>query len=112
MTPYLYTSADGRTIERWFPMGQARKRVVEDGRVFRRDLRAEQCGHRSGDPWTDHESWAMGVHPLDREEAMRVAREGGVPTHYNEDGNPIITSASHQRKLMRLLGMHNKQSYY
>ena len=67
---------------------------------------------RAVDPWTNHVSWAAGVHPDDRETAMKDAAAKGVTTHFDEDGNPHFTSAKHQRRFCRAYGMVNKQSYY
>lgn len=67
---------------------------------------------RVADAWVDHASWAMGVHPMDRKAAEADAAARGVPTQFNEDGDPIIRNASHFKRLYRAYGMHDKQAYY
>jgi hypothetical protein len=67
---------------------------------------------RVADAWVDHASWALGVHPLDRKEAEKDAAARGVPTKFNENGDPMIRSASHFKKLYRAYGLIDKQSYY
>lgn len=67
---------------------------------------------RVANAWVDHASWAMGVHPLDRLEAEKDAAACGVPTQFNENGDPMITGAAHFKKLYRALGAHDKQAYY
>jgi hypothetical protein len=57
-------------------------------------------------------SYGMGVHPKQRENAMKEARDKGVPTQYTPGGLPIIESVSHQKKLSKLYGFIPKRSYY
>lgn len=110
---YCYSDLEGGNVfEHKCPMGQAPQTLTIAGVTLFRDYAAEQGGHRSGDAWADTASWALGVHPLDRLEAEKDASARGVPTQFNENGDPVITSASHFKKLYRAYGMHDKRAYY
>jgi hypothetical protein len=57
-------------------------------------------------------SLALAVHPAQVEEAREQARRHGVPTEYQPDGTPIITSRAHQKALCKIRGVHNNDGGY
>jgi hypothetical protein len=52
--------------------------------------------------------WAAGVHPDQIKEAQDYCGQMGVSTHYNADGDPIITSQGHFKKFCRANGLFDK----
>lgn len=55
---------------------------------------------------------SMAVHPSQRKEAMAEADKLGVPTHYEDDGRPIIRDRNHNRRLAQALGYHSLDGGY
>lgn len=53
-------------------------------------------------------SESLAVHPLDVQAASDHAKMHGVPTRFEADGRPVITSRAHQKALLKTLGFHNK----
>ena len=53
-------------------------------------------------------SESAAVHPMDRNEHEEYARRSGVPTHFNELGQPEFKSMVHREKYLKLIGMHVK----
>ncbi len=51
---------------------------------------------------------AMAVHPDQIPEAMEHDKAHGVPTEYDGDGCPILTTPDHQRRYMKMLGYHQR----
>lgn len=51
---------------------------------------------------------AMAIHPEQIPQAMEHDRAHGVPTEYDGDGCPILTSPDHQRRYMNMLGFHQR----
>lgn len=57
------------------------------------------------------ESNAMGVHPSQRQEAMAEAERVGVPTHFNEKGNPVFHDRGHWKRYMKAHNFVDLDSY-
>jgi hypothetical protein len=96
-------------------MGKHPESILVDGERFDRDLGADHRSQKSGNPWTDHESLALAVHPVDVPQFEREARENGVPTEFNkETGMPKFTSNSHRKRYLRrcMPGVVDLNSYY
>ena len=93
------------------PFGKPPKALYVSGMIFERDKRAEIAPRERADAWVNHESVAMGCHPDDRELFMRDAKEKGVPTYFNERGNPEFRSKAHWDKYRRACGFVDKQGY-
>jgi len=50
------------------------------------------------------------VHPKDRGAAMEHARRHGFAIDFDSQGRPHFTSHTQQKKYLKTLGMHNKDS--
>lgn len=50
---------------------------------------------------------SMGVHPLQRQEAIDQARSLGVPTDFNERGQAVLRDPMHRKRLARALGFQD-----
>jgi hypothetical protein len=116
MATYCYSTDDGETVERQFPLGKAPRTVsVERGKgqwvLAHRDFRAEH-GQRSslGDLYPTI-SVSMGVHPNEIEQTKRQLAAAGIPTEFDARGNAKIESYSHRKKLMKHVGMVDKDTY-
>jgi hypothetical protein len=55
---------------------------------------------------------ALGVHPKQREEHERLAREKGVPTETLPDGRVVLTDRAHRKRYLRAFGFHDKSGGY
>jgi hypothetical protein len=83
------------------------------GRTLHLDLAAmnpsvgvrESRGRSQAYPYA---SYAMGVHPKQLPEAREQLARAGVSTDFTPDGDPIITSRAHRRKVMKAVGMHDR----
>ncbi|MEE8466611.1 MAG: hypothetical protein V3S68_09055 [Dehalococcoidia bacterium] len=114
MPVYCYTTKQGFTYERVFPMGKAPKTVSTEYGTAERDIRAEHSGvkHRPGSGWP-MESDALGVSPTQVAEAEAEARSLGVPTEYNKQtGCAKLRTRGHRTKLMNVLGYVDRNAGY
>lgn len=106
MPTYLYSTAD-RTYEYRAPMSRIPPSLFVNGRLARRDIRAEHAGQRSGDPWVEHTSLALSVHPLDVRKYRKDAHDRGLTVKINDDGMVAFRSRSEQKKYCRAYGYVN-----
>jgi hypothetical protein len=53
-------------------------------------------------------SEALAVHPSQIQEAEADARQKGVPTSFDQEGRPIMTSSRHFRAYARAYGFRHK----
>ena len=68
---------------------------------------------RSVDPWRKGlHSEGLGVHPKQVKEAERLAKERGVPTHYDEMARPVFTSRKHRRDFLKAFHFHDRDGGY
>lgn len=112
MPMYCFTTKDGETVERHFPMAHIPKRVKVEGRWATRNMPAEWRNRRDpGDGWPLH-SDAMGVHVDQIPEAEAKSRTAGIPTHFDKYGRPILTCRSHRKRYMRLRGFLDRDGGY
>jgi hypothetical protein len=112
---YDYQDVYGQVHELEFPIGTAPDACYMDSAYVvqvpfaRRAQPKEFRGVSRGWPI---ESFSMGVHPDDRFAAMEDAAAHGVPTHYNENGNPEMRNMLHQRRFNKYMKAHNKDSFF
>lgn len=62
--------------------------------------------------WKPIISDALAVHPKQVEEAIADAKAKGVPTDFQPDGRPILTSRSHRKAYNKAYGFHDRQGGY
>jgi len=120
MPLYCYTTDDGETVERYFPMGGAPASVKVGDKVACRDRAAEaplcfvkgsQTPVKQGHGKWPMTCFASGVHPSQAQELRDHLKRNGVPTDVNKDGDPIYTSKEHRKKALKARGMHDKSSF-
>ncbi len=80
--------------------------------VARRSIRMEQAGrHCLSGNWPKT-SLAMAVHPSQRGEAAANAAAVGVPTEFNERGEPTFSGQHHQNEYMKAFGYRDLDAGY
>jgi hypothetical protein len=111
---YCYQTGDGEIVDRVFCMGKAPERItLDDGRVAERSFQAEHSGTRraGGECWPMKPCFASGVNASQAGELRKFLSDRGCKTEVTGDGDPIYTSPAHQKRALKLRGMHNKASY-
>lgn len=69
---------------------------------------AAGAGNHGGWPkWSD----ALGVNPMQIEEARKFHESHGIPAEFGPNGQMKILSMKHQRDVMRLAGLHDRNSF-
>lgn len=106
MPTYLYSVA-GRTYEWRASMNRIPQALLVGGRIARRDIRAEHVGQRSGNPWVEHTSLALSVHPLDVKKCRKDAHAKGLDVKIQDDGMVAFRSRNAQKKYCRAYGYVN-----
>lgn len=113
MPTYCFTSPAGKTIERRFAIKDRPESIeLEDGTVAKRDLAAEWRGIKCNGDWKPIECYASGVAPQQAQELRDFFSRHGESVEVTRDGNPIYTSASQRKRLLKLRGFVDKNSYY
>jgi len=69
-----------------------------------------QCARAPGAGWP-LVCPASGVHPDQAGELRSLLAEAGCPTEVTKGGDPVYRSAAHQRRALRIRGMHNRNSF-
>ena len=111
MPMYCYTTKAGQTVERFFAMGQAPQQVRVAGRRATRDFVAEGSKTHPAGNWPMY-SDNLGVNPdqIPEVEAHSVAI--GIPTHFNSEGQAILTSPGHRKRYAEALGFFDRNGGY
>lgn len=112
MPRYCFTDVDGNTICRVFSMNKVPKQVILNGKIFKRNIRAEHVDikHTPGN-WP-MKSDAAGVHPDQIAEARSHSIKAGVPTDFTPDGRAIFTGKKHRKDYCRAIGLHDRNGGY
>ena len=106
MVTYCYSLDD--EIHEWLaPMGMAPQALLVNGRIATRSFAAEHGGQKSGDPWTNHESLALSVHPLDVKEYRKDAHDKRLNVKIRDDGMVEFRSRTDQKRYCRAYGYVN-----
>jgi hypothetical protein len=106
MPTYCFTSESGRkTVERPFPCGKAPSRIRESGVTYWRDIAAEHSEKQPvADAWTKHYSFSMGARTERHEREIGTkCVAAGLDCQFDKHGRLRVNSASHQRKLMKVV---------
>ncbi len=82
-----------------------------DSFAMDRDWQADFGKQRIADIYP-YPSTALGVHPDQVAERMRFDKEAGVPTVYNDEGDPIMLNKKHRREFCRAHGVHDRNASY
>lgn len=106
-------SIEGETpVEREFDRGAAPPEIVlGDGRVARRDYRAELSPtHSTGAGWPIV-CVGSGVNANQAQELRDEFKRCGVPTEVTGGGDPIYRDAAHRRRALKARCIFDKSSY-
>jgi hypothetical protein len=92
-------------------MGEAPREIVaESGQVACRDFGAELPSRRSC-AWNPIECVASGVNAEQAGELRDFFRKHNESVEVTSDGNPVYTSAGQRKRLLKLRGFHDRNSY-
>jgi putative FmdB family regulatory protein len=112
MPQYFYKCACGHGFKEVRPCSESKLRppCPKCGEKTERDFIGEQSGvvHVPGN-WP-MKSDAMAVHPDQIGEAQESSVRKGVPTQFDRDGRPILTSAAHRKKFCEAYGYWAKNA--
>lgn len=114
MPTYCYTSKNGKTIEEVFPVGKAPSTIKRDGVRYARDIGAEHVGHRNtpGNWPMVNDMGDFCCHPSERVQLMQKLEAAGVPTYVNQNGDCVMESRAHRKKLCQVYGVYDKAGGY
>jgi hypothetical protein len=110
MPTYCFSSASGDIVEEFFPMGKSPQAISIDGETYERDFLAERQGRPSRKGWPI-ECIASGVNANQAGELRYFFRKHGENVDVTRDGNPIYTSPSQRKRLLKLRGFHDRNSF-
>jgi hypothetical protein len=82
MPMYCYTTKDGQTVERSFPMGEAPEKVRVKGKVARRDYTAESKGGMKSSCWPMVADLSCAIDADQVAEARAYDKFAECPTEY------------------------------
>ena len=106
----------GACAEEQRPMSQSNdpKMCVKDGcgEGMQRYYAAEHNSRAARCDLWPMASDAAGVHPDDVPDMIEKDKQGGVPTEYTGDGNPVFTGPGHRRRYLQLHGMFDRNAGY
>jgi hypothetical protein len=108
---YCYSDESGCVEERFFRMGKAPEFIVLDnGSKATRDFAAEHSSRRSV-AWNPIECIASGVPAQQAGELREFYKKHGEIVEVSSRGNPVYTSAQQRKRLLKLRGLHDNDSY-
>lgn len=112
---YSYTSAEGETVERLFPMGEAPPEVHEQGTTFFKDMMADM--RKSGRRKRAKGGWplvsdSLGVHPDQIPEVQGYLEQHGVHCDFTPGGRAVLESRKHRKQVARIRGYHDNDGGY
>lgn len=110
MPVYCYSTKDGVTVERVFPMGKAPKTVKVKGKIARRDYGAERPNVPSSniDTWPMKPCLGSGVHPSQAQELRDHFKKHGVPTEVAPCGGPVYRDKAHRERALGVRNLHDR----
>ncbi len=112
MPIYCYSSDDGRTVERLFPIHDHPQSIqLEDGTPAVRNLSAEGPGGFQPGNWP-MASDAAGVGESQVQEAMRHSEQIGVFTEFNAQGQAVFRSPAHRKRYCEAVGLYDRNAGY
>ena len=110
---YCYSCECGNKEEMTVPMSKFTKTIKckECGKLMGIDPAAQLKGTPRPSCWP-MESDAMGVHPAQAKEYAEYLRGKGVPTEINADGNPVLTSRHHRKRVCAVTDTYDRNAGY
>ncbi len=110
MPTYCYSNGNA-VIERFYPMGEAPRKIRKGGKTFRRDFQAERPGARPPGNWPML-SDAMGCDESQVKDAEAESVKMGVPTHFTKEGCAVFTSPEHRKRYCEAFGFFDRNAGY
>lgn len=121
MPIYCFTTQNGETIERAFPMGAVPAKIQYHDMLAYRDRRAEGIvGFVKGSKTPVKQGYAKypmepciasGVHASQAQELRDFHKRHGLDIEVTNDGDPIYKSAAQRRKALKSRGMYDRNSF-
>jgi len=111
---YIYTCKCGNQTEKNLLLSKFKKTCECDkcGERMGINIKAQQSNRRTTAGAWPMTSDAMGVHPAQAKEYADYLRMKGVPTEINADGNPILTSRNHRKRVCAATGQYDRNAGY
>ena len=111
---YAYACQCGNKKERVCSLSEFKEtiRCPECKGKMHIDIVAQQRSVRPNCMNWPMESDALGVAPEQAKEYAEYLRERGVPTEINSEGNPILTSREHRRRVCEATGAYDRNAGY
>ncbi len=106
MPTYCYLNRKTKKlIDGIFPMADIPEFIEAEGEVCHRCREAEYASQQGARPDTwPMISRALAVHPTQREEYAKFAKENGVPTDFDPMGHPVFSDKNHRKRYAELVG--------
>lgn len=111
MPVYTYTNEHGSKVV-YSNMDDRPEFVMIGGERAYRDWSAMKKQGRPSRRGYPMHSWALAVQPEEIEEFKEAAKRDGVPTDFDDEGCPILTSREHRRKYLKHRHMYDKHDWY
>lgn len=113
MPSYCYESLDGNVHTIVQSMFKKRPDTIwVDDVPYERNIALEHAGRKSGGGgWPMPPCIASGVGPEQAGELRDFLKKAGVPTEVAPSGDPIYRDQHHQKRALKVRGMHNRSSY-
>lgn len=111
---YCYACKCGNKIEKVLPLRKFREHIkcpACSGQM-NIDIAAQQKDIKSTGVGWPMVSDALGVHPAQAQEFGQFLREQGVPTEVLPNGNPVLVSREHRKKVCAATGMYDRNAGY
>ena len=111
MVTYCYITEDGRSEDRFFPMGTAPPSInFIDGSVAKRDYAAEHRPRKAGSGWP-MTCYASGVNPNQAQELRDFYKKHSFRCDVKNSGDPVYENSSHRKAALKLRNLHDKHSF-
>lgn len=113
MATYCYTTKDGRTVERNYPIGKMPRFITVDGKKAGLDVGAMHSLQRGGQHGYPYWSDAFFAHPdVQKQWIDHYTSKGVKDVEFNKEGQLRVRSAEHRRALMKANNYVDFNSYY
>ena len=123
MPTYTFRKANGQVVDEFMSSAECDRRFgglggrgrLTDGtrvmRVLSSPARAPGGGKNKASRYP-YNSWSMGCHPSQKKEMSDYLASQGCSTEVAPDGDLVIRSQGHQRKVHKALRLHDKNGTF
>lgn len=123
MPTYSFRKANGQVVDEFMSIAECKRRFgglggrgrLADGSKAMRVLSSPAHAPGGGKNKASRyplKSWSMGCHPNQRREMSDFLAGQGCPTEVAPDGDLVIRSQGHQRKVHKALGVYDKNGTF